>query len=78
MWARKASSNASLPRLLPYWPLSLASASRAAAYTWSPGRKLGTPIEKLMMSRPSDFRRLAFSATAMMALGLARLMRRAS
>src|SRR5690606_5281666 len=31
-----------------------------------------------MMSRPSDFRRLAFSAICMIALGLARPMRRAS
>src|SRR5690606_22347278 len=32
-------------------------------------------MEKLMMSRPSDFRRLAFSAISMIALGLARPMR---
>src|SRR6187200_1181336 len=31
-----------------------------------------------MMSRPSDFKRLAFSATTIIALGLARPMRRAS
>ena len=43
-----------------------------------PGRKFGTPIEKLMMSRPSALSRLAFSATTMIALGLARPMRRAS
>src|SRR3546814_18452497 len=35
-------------------------------------------MEKLMMSRPSDFRRLAFSAISMIALGLARPMRLAN
>src|SRR5690242_8565482 len=35
-------------------------------------------MEKLTMSRPSALRRLAFSATAMMALGLARPIRRAN
>src|SRR3546814_19320155 len=36
------------------------------------------PIEKLMMSRPSALSCLAFSATTMIALGLARPMRSAS
>src|SRR3546814_11774101 len=36
------------------------------------------PIEKLMMSRPSALSCLAFSATTMIALGLARPMRLAS
>src|SRR5690606_17894424 len=35
-------------------------------------------MEKLMMSRPSDFRRLPFSAISMIALGLARPMRLAN
>jgi hypothetical protein len=62
----------------PYCPLSWSSALRAASYTCGPGRKLGTPIEKLMMSRPEAFNCLAFSAICMIALGLARLIRVAS
>jgi hypothetical protein len=58
--------------LLPYWPESLSSALRTASYTCGPGRKLGTPIEKLMMSRPCALSALAFSATTMIALGFAR------
>src|SRR5688500_5605076 len=78
MCLRKASSSASLPRLDPYWPESVFSEAAAASYTCGPGKKFGTPIEKLMMSRPAALSALAFSATAMMALGLARPMRLAS
>src|SRR6185312_11573450 len=46
--------------------------------TCSPGRKFGTPIEKLMMSRPAALSCFALAAMTMIALGLARPTRWAS
>ena len=51
MCAMKASSSAVAPRLLPYRPLSWPAPRGRRRATCRRAGKLGTPIEKLMMSR---------------------------